>query len=78
MTGNSSLIGPAAKPAQTHHRSDTRGYETARDVNVRAAAAGSTDAPQAKKAITRLNQLLDSGVPFNRDVPRGYYLDIKA
>ena len=78
MSGNPPLIGPAATPAQTHHRPDTRGYETARDVNARAAASGSADAPQARRVIARLNQLLDAGVPFNRDVPRGYYLDIKA
>jgi len=78
MTGSSSLIGPAAKAAQTHNRPDTRGYEAARDVNARAAATGSADAPHARKAINRLNQLLDAGVPFNPDVPRGYYLDIKA
>lgn len=78
MTGNSALIGPAAKPAQTHNRTGAHGYEAARDVNARAATASSGDAPHARKAMTRLNQLLDAGVPLNRDVPRGYYLDIKA
>lgn len=78
MTGSSSLIGPPAKAAQAHNRPDTLGYEAARDVNVRAAAAGSADAPHARKAIDRLSQLLDAGVPLNPDVPRGYYLDIKA
>ncbi len=78
MTGSPSLIGPATQPAQTHNRPDTRGYGASRDVNLRAAAAGSADAPHARQAIARLNQMLDSGVPFKRDVPRGYYLDIKA
>lgn len=78
MTGSPAIIGPAAKPAQTHNRTDAHGYEAARDVNVRAATAGSGDAPHARKAIARLNQLLDSRVPLNRDVPRGYYLDIEA
>lgn len=72
------MIGPAANPAPTHNRPDARGYEMARDVNVRAAATGSADAPPARKAIARLNQMLDEGVPLKRDVPRGYYLDIKA
>jgi hypothetical protein len=72
------MIGPAAKPALTHNRPDARGYEAARDVNVRAAASGSGDGPHARKAIARLNQLLESGVPLKRDVPRGYYLDIEA
>lgn len=78
MTASSSVIGPAAKAAQSHNRPDTRGYEAARDVNARAAAAGSADAPHARKAIDRINKLLDAGVPLKRDVPRGYYLDIKA
>ncbi len=78
MTGHSSLIGPAATPAQTHNRSDARGYESARDVNARAATSGSGDAPHTQKAIARLNQMLDSGVPLNPDVPRGFYLNVEA
>jgi len=78
MTGHTSLIGPAATSTQTHSRPDARGYESARDVNARAATAGSGDSPHTRKAIDRLNQLLDSGVRLNPDVPRGHYLNVEA
>ena len=78
MNGSSGMIGSATKPAHAQNRPDARGYEAARDVNARAAVAGSGDAPHTRNAMARLDRALESGVPLNRDVPRGYYLDIEA
>jgi hypothetical protein len=54
------------------------GYATARDVERRARSTRYGQDAQTRLALDRLDRLLASGVPLNRDVPPGYYLDVQA
>lgn len=54
------------------------GYDTARDVKVRAAAGRRSDSPEERNALSRLARVLDAGDPPAANVPRGYYLNIQV
>ncbi len=54
------------------------GYESARDVKVRAAAGRQSDSPEERTALSRLVRVLAAGDPPTADVPRGYYLNIQV
>ena len=55
-----------------------RGYQSADQVNNRAAVTSANESPQERRAITRLDKALDAKKPPATDVPRGYYLDIQV
>ncbi|MDP6786848.1 MAG: hypothetical protein QF830_05860 [Rhodospirillales bacterium] len=69
-----STNGPAVAPLGAK----TRGYREAHQVRIRAAATRPSDAPMVQKAITRLDQIMESNRPLRDDVPRDYYLNIQV
>ena len=54
-----------------------RVYKDAREVEIRAAVSRPDESPEQKAALSRLGRILDSGRPLKRDVPRGFYLNIR-
>ncbi len=54
------------------------GYDTARDVKVRAAAGRRSDSLEERDALSRLARVLDAGDPPAADVRRGFYLNIQV
>lgn len=52
-------------------------YGTAREARTRAQSEPDGRSPQSVRAAKRLEAALKSEKPLRRDVPRGYYLDIK-
>jgi len=55
-----------------------RGYSTAEQVRNRAAVTNSNETPHERRALSRLNKVMDSVNTPRGDVPRGFYLDIKV
>ncbi|MCG8510617.1 MAG: hypothetical protein MI741_15450 [Rhodospirillales bacterium] len=53
-------------------------YGEAREVNARARMTQRNDSPAMQKALTRLDQALNTAEPLDRNVPRGFYLNILA
>ncbi|MBC8157729.1 MAG: hypothetical protein ISR44_06245 [Rhodospirillales bacterium] len=51
-------------------------YHEAREVMFRAKTAPRADAPVVSRALNRLDTALSSGEPLDREVPRGFYLNI--
>ena len=62
--------------APTSERS--RGYSSAEQVRNRAAVTNSSETPHERRALHRLDKVLDNVTAPRPDVPRGYYLDIKV
>ena len=54
------------------------GYDSARDVKVRAAAGRQSESPEERNALSRLARVLAAGDPPPADVPRGFYLNIQV
>ncbi len=54
------------------------GYDSARDVTVRAATGRPSESPQERNALSRLARVLAAGDPPPADVPRGFYLNIQV
>ena len=67
---------PARAIAPTSERS--RGYSSAEQVRNRAAVTNSNETPHERRALNRLDKVLDNVTVPRPDVPRGYYLDIKV
>ncbi|MBC8445243.1 MAG: hypothetical protein H8D75_01250 [Rhodospirillaceae bacterium] len=67
---------PARAIALTNDR--PRGYSTAEQVRNRAAFSNPNETPHERKALNRLNKVLENVNMPRPDVPRGYYLDIKV
>ena len=67
---------PARVIAPTSERS--RGYSSAEQVRNRAAVTNSNETPHERRALNRLDKVLDNVTVPRPDVPRGYYLDIKV
>ena len=67
---------PARAIAPTSERS--RGYLSAEQVRNRAAVTNSNETPHERRALSRLDKVLDNVNTPRPDVPRGYYLDIKV
>ena len=55
-----------------------RGYSSAEQVRNRAAVSGPNESPHERKALNRLDKVLENVNAPRPDVPRGYYLDIKV
>ncbi|MAF47856.1 MAG: hypothetical protein QGH73_05410 [Rhodospirillales bacterium] len=36
------------------------------------------DGPEVRRAVDKLNRVLDSGRPLRHDVPRGFYLNLRV
>ena len=56
----------------------SRGYLSAEQVRNRAAVTNSNETPHERRALTRLDKVLDKVTVPRPDVPKGYYLDIKV
>jgi hypothetical protein len=67
---------PARAFAPTSERS--RDYSSAEQVRNRAAVTNSNETPHERRALNRLDKVLDNITAPRPDVPRGYYLDIKV
>ena len=55
-----------------------RGYSSAEQVRNRAAVTNPNETPHERRALNRLDKVLDNVTAPRADVPRGYYLDIKV
>jgi hypothetical protein len=53
------------------------GYDATRAVEIRARATRWDQDDRTRAALERLAGQIDKGEPLRRDVPPGYYLDIK-
>jgi uncharacterized protein with LGFP repeats len=71
---DSTAITGGLPPVGTHQRSS---YGTASEARARAQAESRGQSPQTERALKRLDVALSSDKPLRRDVPRGFYLDIK-
>ena len=73
-----SINGPAVAPPG----GKTQDYREAHQVRIRAAATRPRGPPghppEVQKAMTRLDQIMESGRSLRADVPRGYYLNIQV
>jgi hypothetical protein len=67
---------PARAIALTSER--PRGYSSAEQVRNRAAVTNPNETPHERRALNRLDKVLDNVTAPRADVPRGYYLDIKV
>jgi len=67
---------PARAVLPTSERS--RGYLSAEQVRNRAAVTNSNETPHERRALNRLDKVLDKATAPRPDVPKGYYLDIKV
>ena len=56
----------------------TSGYFSAEQVRNRAAVTNSNETPHERRALVRLDKVLDNDTAPRPDVPKGYYLDIKV
>lgn len=73
---NQSLSISAQVTAPTSERS--RGYLSAEQVRNRAAVTNPNETPHERRALSRLEKVLDNNTAPRPDVPKGYYLDIKV
>ncbi|MCW8836356.1 MAG: hypothetical protein OQJ99_08330 [Rhodospirillales bacterium] len=62
--------------AVTPTRQQKSGYSFAEEVRKRANVTTSSEEPLNRKAIARLDRILESNAPPREDVPRGFYLNI--
>jgi len=59
-------------------RSSLYQAEEVREVRARAAAVRQDTTPEEREGLTRLNRILGQNRPLRRDVPRGFYLNIRV
>lgn len=52
--------------------------EAVHEVRARAAAVRQDTTPEEREGLTRLNRILGQNRPLRRDVPRGFYLNIRV
>jgi len=74
MSQISSISAKAIVPTSEH----SRGYSSAEQVRNRAAVTTTNETPYERRALNRLDKVLDNETPPRMDVPKGYYLDIKV
>ena len=78
MLGNMSQISSIPARAIALNSERPKGYSTAEQVRNRAAVTNPNETPHERRALDRLDKILANINPPRADVPRGYYLDIKA
>jgi hypothetical protein len=74
MSQMPSIQARAIAPTTEH----SRGYFSAEQVRNRAAVTNSNETPHERRALDRLDKVLDNDTALRPDVPKGYYLDIKV
>ena len=74
MSQMSSISARAIVPTNEH----SRGYFSAEQVRNRAAVTNSNETPHERRALIRLDKVMDKDIAPRLDVPKGYYLDIKV
>lgn len=52
--------------------------DSVRETTARAAAVRQETTPEEREALTRLNRILGLDRPLRRNVPRGFYLNIRV
>ncbi|NQV47622.1 MAG: hypothetical protein HQ504_07550 [Rhodospirillaceae bacterium] len=75
----SSITGiPGSIPARTIAltKERPRGYDSAEEVKNRAGATTSNETAAERRALNRLDKVLDAHRPPRSDVPRGFYIDL--
>ena len=67
-------------PAQTNVPTSqySHGYLSAEQVRNRAAVTNVNETPHERRALHRLDKMLDGNPVLRPNVPKGYYLDIKV
>lgn len=73
MNETAKIIGRSLVPADSHPEV----YRDARQVEIRAAVSRPSDSPEQKQALSRLDRILETGRPLRKDVPRGFYINIR-
>jgi len=68
---NSNAMLPAERPSVYQ-------AEAVREVRARASAVRQGTTPEEREGLTRLNRILAQDRPLRRDVPRGFYLNIRV
>jgi predicted secreted protein len=66
---------PALAPTQGP---DSYRTETVREATARAASVRQDTSPEERDGLTRLNRILGQDRPLRRNVPRGFYLNIRV
>jgi hypothetical protein len=69
--GNAPLLQPTGRPGLYQ-------AESVREVTARAAAIPQDTTAEERDGLTRLNRILGQSRPLRRDVPRGFYLNIRV
>lgn len=69
-----SISAQAIVPTSEH----SRGYLSAEQVRNRAAVTNSNETPHERRALSRLDKVLENDTAPRPDVPKGYYLDIRV
>ncbi|NQV57153.1 MAG: hypothetical protein HQ503_14945 [Rhodospirillales bacterium] len=54
------------------------GYKAGQEVKTRAGVSTPMDGSEFGRALTKLDKTMEDGAPLRRDVPRGYYLNIRV
>ena len=54
------------------------GYRAGQEAGSRARVSVPMDGPEVRRAVDKLNRVLDSGRPLRPDVPRGFYLNLRV
>ncbi|MBK8176805.1 MAG: hypothetical protein IPK66_16560 [Rhodospirillales bacterium] len=67
-----------ANAASTPRSRGKDSYATARAAEVRALSTHYDQDAASRQAFERLDRQLSSGQPLRRDVPPGYYLDVRV
>ncbi len=74
MTEASNIAGQALSGTETR----PSGYRAAREVQFRAAVSRLSETPQERKALSRLDRILEANRPLRDDVPRGFHINIRV
>ncbi len=68
---NSTALTPTERP-------DLYRADSVRETRARAAVVRQDTTPEERDGLTRLNRILGQNRPLRRDVPRGFYLNIRV
>ena len=81
MNDNIKTVGAAVQPLKHSGQFRQRalsGYEASKEVDRQARITKPMDEPAFRRALNKLDQTLEADNPLRKDVPRGYYLNIRV
>jgi len=70
-------VTPLKNSVQTRQQA-LSGYEASKEVDRQARNTKPMDEPAFRRAVAKLNETLSRNQPLRDDVPRGFYLNIRA